>query len=436
MWSKIDHHVVAFRCACYARHVTTPPLRPRWIARRVHEALEDTPVVAIVGPRQAGKSTLVASITAERPGWTSWTLDDLNILERALADPAGLIAETRGPVAIDEVPRAPKLLLALKAAVDRDRRPGRFLLTGSADVFALPRYGDALTGRVEVAPLRPFSQGELEGAREDFAAWAFGPTAAPTVPAAVDDLAARVLRGGFPPAVARAAARRRRAWFDAYLATSLQRDVHDVAQIERLSDLPRLLRLLAARTARPANVAELSRTSDLPATTLNRYLQALRALFLIEEVPAWSTNVGKRLARRPKLLMSDTGLAAALLDVTEERWAASVEARGALVETFVALELRKQLAWSSVAATLHHYREHDGVEVDLVLEAADGRIVGVEVKAGHRLGDEAPRHLARLRDTVGDRFARGVVLYGGPSVVPIGDRLWALPISALWAPEP
>jgi predicted AAA+ superfamily ATPase len=414
---------------------TTPPLRPRWIAQHVLDALEDTPVVAIVGPRQAGKSTLVASITAERPGWTSWTLDDLNILERALADPAGLIAETRGPVAIDEVQRAPKLLLAIKAAVDRDRRPGRFLLTGSADVFALPRYGDALTGRVEVAPLRPFSQGELEGIREDFVRWAFG-TERPPTPPPLEDLAERVLRGGFPPAVARATARRRRAWFDAYLATSLQRDVHDVAQLERLGDLPRLVRLLAARTARPVNVAELSRTSGLPATTLSRYLHALRALFLIEEVPAWSTNAGKRLARRPKLLMSDTGLAAALLDVTKERWTTSVEARGALVETFVALELRKQLAWSAVSATLHHYREHDGTEVDLVLEAADGRVVGVEVKAGHRLGDDAPRHLARLRDAVGHRFVRGIVLYGGPTVVPLGDRLWALPISALWARAP
>jgi predicted AAA+ superfamily ATPase len=158
----------------------------------------------------------------------------------------------------------------------------------------------------------------------------------------------------------------------------------------------------------------------------------LRALFLIEEVPAWSTNAGKRLARRPKLLMSDTGLAAALLDVTSTRWADATEARGALVETFVALELRKQLTWSEVGASLHHYREHDGAEVDLLLEASDGRIVGIEVKAGQRVGSDAARHLAALRDALGDRFARGVVLHGGPTVLPLGDRLWALPISALW----
>lgn len=391
-------------------------------------------MVAIVGPRQAGKSTLMAAITAEQQGWTSWTLDDLNVLERANADPMGLIAGTTGPVAIDEIQRAPRLLLAVKASVDRDRRPGRFLVTGSADVFALPRFGDALTGRVEAVTLRPFSQGELAGAREDFVAWIFSgeePTPAPPV----TDLGSLVLTGGFPPATARPDPRRRRAWFDAYLATSLQRDVHDVAGIAKLSELPRLARLLAARTGRAANLAEMSRTSGLPTTTLTRYLQALMALFLVEEVPAWAANAGKRLARRPKLLLSDTGLAGALLGMTDDRWANLDEARGALTETFVALELRKQLGWSSLPATLHHYRDHDGAEVDLLLETDDGRVAGIEVKAGHRVGLDATRHLAGLRRAVGDRFVRGVVLYGGDTVLPLGDRLWALPISSLWTPR-
>ena len=406
--------------------------RPRWLEARIREALTDTPVVAIVGPRQAGKSTLMEAIIGGQQGWTSWTLDDLNVLERALTDPAALIAAAPGPMAIDEVQRAPQLLLAIKAAVDRDRRPGRFLITGSADVFALPRVGDALTGRVETITLRPFSQGELAGRREDFVAWAFGDDGPPAT-APIDDLAERVLTGGFPPATARSAAHRRRAWFDAYLATSLQRDVHDVAGIARLSDLPRLTRLVAARTARPANLAEMSRTSGLPTSTLTRYLQALQALFLIEEVPAWAANAGKRLARRPKLLIGDTGLGGALLGMTAARWAAIHEARGPLTETFVALELRRQLGWSSTSATLHHYRDHDGAEVDLLLEADDGRIVGIEVKSGHRLGLDATRHLAGLRLAVGDRFVRGVVLHGGDTTAALGERIWALPISALWA---
>jgi uncharacterized protein len=303
--------------------VTLPATpRPRWLAARIREALTDTPVVAIVGPRQAGKSTLMEAIIGVQQGWTAWTLDDLNVLERAVTDPAALIAAAPGPVAIDEVQRAPQLLLAIKAAVDRDRRPGRFLITGSADVFALPRVGDALTGRVETIALRPFSQGELAGRREDFVAWAFGDDE-PRPSRPVDDLADRVLTGGFPPATERRSAHRRRAWFDAYLATSLQRDVHDVAGIARLSDLPRLARLVAARTARPVNLSEMSRTSGLPTSTLTRYLQVLRALFLVEEVPAWAANAGKRLARRPKLLISDTGLGGALLGMTAARGPAS-----------------------------------------------------------------------------------------------------------------
>lgn len=405
--------------------------RPRWLAARIREALTDTPVVAMVGPRQAGKSTLMEAIIGVQQGWTAWTLDDLNVLERAVADPAALIAAAPGPVAIDEVQRAPQLLPAIKAAVDRDRRPGRFLIAGSADVFAFPRVGDALTGRVETIALRPFSQGELAGRREDFVAWAFGDDE-PRPSRPVDDLAERVLTGGFPPATERRSARRRRAWFDAYLATSLQRDVHDVAGIARLSDLPRLTRLVAARTARPINLSEMSRTSGLPASTLTRYLQALETLFLVEEVPAWAANAGKRLARRPKLLISDTGLGGALLGLTASRWADVDEARGPLTETFVALELRRQLGWSSVSATLHHYRDHDGADVDLLLEAEDGRIVGIEVESGHRLGLDATRHLAGLRLAVGDRFTRGVVLHGGDTMARLDDRTWALPISALW----
>lgn len=410
-------------------------LRPRWIADRVRAALGDTPVVAIVGPRQAGKSTLLQHLVrTSHEGWTSWTLDDVNVLERARNDPAGLVASATGPLALDEVQRAPDLLLAIKASVDRDRRPGRFLLTGSADVMAMPRYGDALTGRAETVVLRPFSQGELAGVREDFVTWAFAEAPPPAIDAAPADLPDRVVTGGFPPAAERASHERRLAWFDAYWSSSLQRDVNDVAGIARWTDLPRLARLVAARTSQSANHAELARTIGLPATTLGRYLLVLRALFLVEEIPAWSTNAGKRVARRPKLLVSDTGLAAALLGMTADTWDLDlpVAMRGPLLESFVALELRKQLAWSATQATLHHYREHDGAEVDLLLEARDGRVVGIEVKAGHRVGADAVRHLERLRDALGRRFVRGIVLHAGATTASLAERIWALPVSALW----
>ena len=415
--------------------VADAALRTRAITDRVRAALGDTPVVAIVGARQVGKSTLMHHLVETSPAaWTSLTLDDLDVLDRALSDPAGLLASVPGPLALDEVQRAPEMLLAIKAAVDRDRRPGRFLVTGSADVFALPRYGDALTGRVESVTLRPFSQGELAGRRDDFVTWAFSTEPPPSLGAAPTDLPERVLTGGFPPAAARLDAERRRAWFDAYWSTSLQRDVHDVAGIARWTDLPRLARLVAARTAQSANHAEMARTIALPATTLTRYLQVLQALFLIDEIPAWSMNAGKRVARRPKLLVSDTGLAAALLGVSIASWDTDrpIAAKGPLLESFVGLELRKQLGWSSTQATLHHYREHDGAEVDLLLEARDGRVVGLEVKAGHRVGRDAVNHLVRLRDALGDRFVRGVILHTGSSTATLAERIWALPVHALW----
>lgn len=382
-----------------------------------------------------GKSTLLQHlIETSDDEWTSLTLDDLNVLERATRDPAGLLASAPGPLAIDEVQRAPELLLAIKANVDRDRRPGRFLLTGSADVFASPRYGDALTGRIESVTLRPFSQGELAERREDFITWAFSGKSPPSLDPAPADLADRVVTGGFPPVTARDAADRRRAWFDAYWSTSLQRDVHDVAGIARWTELPRLARLVAARTAQSANFAEMARTLGLPATTLARYLQVLQALFLVEEVPAWSTNASKRVARRPKILVSDTGLAAALLDVTATTWHADrpIAARGPLLESFVGLEIRKQLGWSATQATLHHYREHDGAEIDMLLEARDGRVVGLEVTAGHRVGRSAVRHLEHLRDALGDRFVRGIILHAGATTAALAERIWALPVHALW----
>lgn len=415
--------------------VAMPALRPRGITERVREALGDTPVVAIVGARQVGKSTLMHHLVKTTPGdWTSLTLDDFNVLERAKSDPEGLLASVPGPLAIDEVQRAPGLLLAIKASVDRDRRPGRFLLTGSADVFALPRYGDALTGRLETATLRPFSQGELSDRHEDFVTWAFSTEPPPPLGAPPHDLPRRVLTGGFPPATMRASEERRQAWFDAYWSTSLQRDVHDVAGVARWTDLPRLARLAAARTAQSANYADMARTLSLPTTTLTRYLQVLAALFLIETIPAWSTNAGKRIARRPKLVVSDTGLAAALLGVSMETWDTDrpLAVRGAFLESFVGLEIAKQLTWSRTNASLYHYREHDGAEVDLLLEARDGRVVGLEVKAGHRVGKGVVDHLTYLRDALGERFVRGVVLHTGTTTAALAERIWALPVHALW----
>jgi uncharacterized protein len=402
----------------------------RNLARIVQTALADTPVVLINGPRQSGKSTLAKSIIEAGYDADYVTLDDAVALAAARADAAGFVAGFSRPVAIDEIQRAPELFLALKASVDRDRRPGRFLLTGSANVMLLPSIADSLAGRIEVRTLWPLSQGEIEGRRERFIDELFGDghLAAEGSGTAVD----RALAGGFPEAISRADVARRDAWFGAYVTTIIQRDIRDISNIDGATAIPRLLSLLATRAASTLNMAELSRTLGLPHSTLSRYMTLLELTFLVQMLPAWSTNMGKRLARTPKVLFSDTGLLCSLAGITHERLARDPNASGPLLENFLAMELRKQSEWSRTAVSLHHFRTARGNEVDLILEDRAGRIVGIEVKAAQTVGADAFKGLRMLRDELGDRFVRGVVLYGGRTSAAFGERLQALPIDAVW----
>lgn len=406
----------------YARHLT--PL--------LQEAWADTPVVMLNGPRQAGKSTLAARAIADA---RYLTLDDATVLGAATADPAGFLRGLGGPVVLDEVQRAPALFPAIKAEVDRDRRPGRFFLTGSADVLLLPQVSESLAGRVELFTLWPLSQGEIEGRKETFvdAAFGAGPLSAGE-PLGRQALIERIFAGGYPEALRRSPSRRR-AWFDAYVTTILQRDVRDLANIEGLTEMPRLLSLLAGRTASLLNYAELSRSMGLPQTTLKRYMALLEMTFLVRTVPAWSGNLSKRLVKAPKVLLADTGLAASLIGFDGARAEREGALLGALVESFVATELMKQAAWSDLQPRLFHYRTQAGREVDLVLEDRSGRLVGIEVKARQTAEAGDFKGLKELQGSVPEQFARGIVLYGGQEVVPFGERLQAIPISALWRPN-
>jgi predicted AAA+ superfamily ATPase len=399
----------------------------------IEAAFADTPVVFVDGPRQCGKSTLVQALAARRPPMRYLTLDDASVLAAARADPVGFLAALDGPSVIDEVQRAPELFLPLKAAVDRDRRPGRFLLTGSADALLLPHLADALVGRMERVTLWPFSQGERAGTREDFLAAVFADTLPPLAYAtdARADVVERVLAGGFPEALARKGSRRA-AWFGSYITTLLQRDVRDLARVSALHELPRLLTLLATRTAQPHNLADHSRALGMPHTTLQRHLALLEATYLVQRVPAWSPNLGKRLVRAPKVVVVDSGVAAWLQGLDAERLRQQPHVFGPLLEAFVGMELRKQLGWTRHRATVHHYRSHAGAEVDLVLEDAAGRVVGIEVKAAATVGLADFRGLKALQADLGERWLRGVVLYLGDVVLPFGDRRVAMPVSAIW----
>lgn len=406
----------------------------RHIATSLLDALADTPVVLLHGARQTGKSTLAQWIAAEKHPARYLTLDDAGVLAAARGDPAGFIGGLSGPVVLDEVQRAPELFMAIKAAVDRNRKPGRFLLTGSANVMLLPRLSDSLAGRMEVHKLWPLSCGEREGVREGFIDAVFAPSLA-------DDgmtresraaLIKRLLRGGYPTVQGRLSEERQKVWFGSYITTILQRDVRDLANIDGLTALPRLLSLLAARAASLLNLSELSRSFAMPLTTLKRYIALLETIFLIQTVPPWSSNLGKQLIKTPRLVLSDTGLMSHLLGLSESRLGEQPNIIGPLLENFVIMELQKQANWSRRQPRLFHFRTQTGQEVDIVLEDPAGRLVGVEVKAATTVSGQDFKGLRAFASLVGRRFHRGVVLYTGTESIPFGPQLHALPVSSLW----
>lgn len=406
----------------------------RAITPRLLTALGDTPAVMLVGPRQAGKSTLVQSLAGGPHPARYLSLDDLRTLDAARRDPLGLIESTDGPLVIDEIQRAPELLLPIKAAIDRDRRPGRFILTGSAQVMLLPTVSESLAGRVEVHTLWPFSQTEIEGtsasAVELLLAQSSRPGPAPAI--ARGDLIARIVRGGFPEAVGRGDDRREE-WLDAYLTTIVQRDLRDLANIERLAQVPAVLASLAARVRAPLNTTEVSSSVGIPRTSLDRYLTLLEHVFLVSRLPAWHTNAIKRITKAPKLLICDSALLTHLLRADRRRLVDDDPLLGGVLECFVGMELTKQLSATRMRASLLHMRTATGSEVDFVLAGADGRLAGIEVKASATVRGEDFKHLANMRERIGgEQFVRGVVLYTGGERLSFGERLEAWPLTTLW----
>ena len=412
-------------------------MHPRHIAPKLADALSDTPVVVISGARQSGKSTLVQSIkTTDSTSRRYLTLDDAAVLNAAKSDPAGFVNGLQGPVTLDEVQRAPELFLPIKAAVDRDRQPGRFLLTGSADVMLLPGVADSLAGRMEVLSLWPMSSAELSDSpalnRAD-ALFSGDWSDMNVLPCERPALIGHLLAGGFPDAVTRTSASRRTAWFDAYVQAMLQRDVRDLAHIEQLTEVPNLLQLLAARSATLLNFAELSRTAGIAQSTLKRYFALLEMLFLVVRVPPWERNPGKRLVKAPKVFLPDSGLLCHFLATTADSLATKPGLPGGVVETFVLSELLKHVAFSGQGLSLWHYRTQTHIEVDFILENRVGQITGIEVKASATVDAKDFKGLRHLQETESAIFQRGIVLYAGREVVPFGQNLWAMPLSVWWA---
>ena len=405
----------------------------RQISTRLLEALADTPVVLVVGARQTGKSTLTRTAL---PGLRAITFDDDTPRLSALADPAGFLSGLDGPTMLDEVQRVLPLFPALKASVDRDRRPGRFVLTGSANPLLLPKLSETLAGRMEILTLWPLSQAEIQGATGNLVDALFTPSSPVQRPHEMSraDLLARILSGGYPEARERAAGRRRSAWFDAYITTMVTRQVHDLAEIDASHDLTRLLRLLGLRSGGLLNTADLSRDLRIPYTTLRRHLSLLEALYLYQPLLPWHDTRAARLVKSPKVYLNDSGLAAHLCGYGPPQLEADPTRTGPLLEAFVRAELAKHAGTSEAAVELFFYRTLSDVEVDFVVECRDGALVGVEVKAANTVVPKDVKGLRHLAEVAGERFVRGVVLYTGHEVVPLGERLEAWPVSMLWDP--
>ena len=410
--------------------MNTLKLFTRRIESRIAEAMADTPVVLLAGPRQAGKTTLVRQVAQGRLRYL--TLDDDLTLLSAQQDPVGMIRSLDRAV-IDEIQRAPQLLLAIKKSVDADRRPGRFVLTGSANLMALPTVADSLAGRIETLSLLPLSQCEIEGRSTNWLDTVFaGQLPQPGSSSRADDLVARVLRGGYPEVMSRSTARRRTTWARQYLDSIIQRDIPDVAGIERLDQLPRFLRALAQTAGQMCNYTQLAGQVGLDGKTAAKYVGIFEQMYLLKRVDVWARNRLNRVVKTPKLQFIDSGLLATLLDLTAQEVENDRTRFGNVLETFVFAELLKHTTTAEGDYRLMYYRDADKVEVDVVIENAAGQLVGVEVKATATVKESALRGLKKLAGLAGDSFKMGILLYDGDEIMPVGDRIWAAPLSTLW----
>jgi hypothetical protein len=411
--------------------MNTASLYPRLIQTRMAEALADTPVVLLSGPRQVGKTTLVRQ-QALATGRRYLTLDDDLTLLSARQDPAGMVRSLDFAV-IDEIQRAPQLLLAIKKSVDEDRRAGRFLLTGSANLMTLPAVADSLAGRMETLSLLPLSQSELHGNAANWIDAAFaGQLLMASTVVVGDTLVETVLRGGYPEALSRSTERRRTAWARQYTDALIQRDVRDVAGIDKLAELPRFLRCLAQVSGQMCNYSQLGAQVGLDSKTAARYTGVFEQMYLLKRVDVWARNRLKRVVKTPKLQFVDAGLLATLAELGFTEVQHNRARFGHVLETFVYSELLKHTTTAEGDYRLLYYRDLDQVEVDVVIENAAGQLVGVEVKAAATVDERDLRGLKKLASAAGDQFKLGVLLYDGTETLPLGDGLWAAPLSTLW----
>ncbi|MGH4017412.1 MAG: ATP-binding protein [Pseudonocardiaceae bacterium] len=414
-------------------------IKPRRLEPVVRGLMMDEPVIVLTGPRTVGKSTLLRCLAHDH-GVDVIDLDDTTT-RRLVAQDLALFVAGHPPVMIDEFQHIPEILDAIKAELNRDTRPGHFLLTGPTRYSTLPRTAQSLTGRVHVVTVWPLSQGEITGTVETFLTTLLADDS-PTVPTALsrtsrEQYVERVLAGGLPAVLRRRPGRPRARWYEDYLNLVVERDVLDIRNIHQGAVLPEFLRTIAAQTGQILNIAQAARGSGIKAALGEDYLRLLEAVFLVHRIPAWGITLGARVNKLPKIHLVDSGLGGWLLGLTERalsrRLPAAMTEFGHLLETFAVNELLKQASWIDESLRCGHYRTSDGHEVDLVVEHHDGRCFAIEIKAGASYRPEDLRGLTRLRDKLGDAFTCGVLLYLGERGALVDDRLYVLPLDRLWS---
>jgi uncharacterized protein len=408
-------------------------LLARHVRPRVLEALAESRAVALLGARQVGKSTLVADIAAHEHPARLISLDDEPTANAVREDPAGFVAAISGPAVIDEVQRVPSLLLAIKRRLDSDQTRGQFLLTGSANILTLPTVADALPGRVQYVNLSPLSQGELRGTRETFIDAIFDARFPPISGATIGRAAAAgmLVTGGYPELQGRSP-RGRSDFFSSYVSSLIGRDLQDIANVRNVENIERLLYVIAARSGGLASFHGMAADLGVDTNTARAHTKILEDLFLVAKLQPWHTNLSSRQIKSPKLYILDGGLLAYLIGANERRIAQDGSIAGAMLETFVAMELRRQADWAQELVSLYHYRDKQQREVDVILERRSGEVVGVEVKAAATPTSADFAGLRHLRDKLGARFKAGALIYTGADTLPFGDRLAAVPLNGLW----
>lgn len=404
----------------------------RHLAPRLKAALRDTPAILIHGPRQCGKTTLAKSVGAAL-NYTYLTFDDDAILASAKSDPVGFVANLPNRVILDEVQRVPEIFTSIKSVIDKRRTAGQFILTGSANVLLVPNLSDSLAGRMGILRLHPLSECELNGhkphflqslLRGKFSSGVFEPLGS--------ELARQITRGGFPDAIKRSTASRQRAWYRDYVETHIQRDVQDLSKIRSLHTLPKLIQFAASYTSSLLNVSDLAAPFELTRQTINDHVTLLERVFLVDLLPSWHRNHMSRLVKRPKLHLGDTGLACAIRGLDAKQLVSDKASFGAMLETFVLQELRRQSTVETDPVSFYHYRDRDDFEVDIVVEGHGNVVAGIEVKSAASVNSSDFRGLRKLKSSVGQQFAAGVVLYDGTATIRFERDLFAVPIRNLW----